>query len=724
MPRDKGKAAVDATQQQAYAQQQQSSTGAPRAQLPVWLHCNQCFYYPQRSNDIDYNGSNEASSMHQQHQQQQQHRHRPKGFFVTDCGHVLCSSCKPSPPDKSCPICNSANIDIEPVETLDFAAFFNPTSHAIEQLIQIDNFQQSNTTALIHLLMSKNARQKTALKKAKEAINQNQELKRKLDNAERENERLRARLAAMDYRNTGNGAAASASMTDPQQLASRAPTSIMSNEVDVAALAAVNGALSSSGSVYSSPSRHIQQMSINEQQFHQHHQHHHQHQHQQQAESPTLTQTSFAQQLSSGNVDNGQFHAPKRRLFERDSGSPADTTPSRIPITDIPTYFVPPRLTCQSPMTPPPPPPPPPPQLSISMAPINRPPVSPSAFTDILPSTQPQIRTRQLTMQPRQPRQNLFTRYQYQSDDSPFGHPSPFSSPMRGSVPPHVGNSRHFTQNSAASVAGASPLISSAMSMIDQGSSQDWVADTRARLSTQLPSMNRNRIGTIRKPLYDTRARLSTQLPSMNRNPLSAAAGGSGSTGGLWQKIRTRLQLSPYWQPTWFDTTKYRQPAPSELPPYERPLTPASNIHDNYYYKRDVRRNFPASVAYTQTEVARLIAPEAAEALAQPGAAPVIADAALSGQVGGPSQTSATAAAAAATSVATAAATNASAPVPVELTIQAALEAKGASPIYTAENLPPFAPCNPGWRKPNQWRLSDFQEKKEDDVYWPVYLVK
>ncbi|PVV00154.1 hypothetical protein BB559_000076 [Furculomyces boomerangus] len=51
----------------------------------------------------------------------------------------------------------------------------------------------------------------------------------------------------------------------------------------------------------------------------------------------------------------------------------------------------------------------------------------------------------------------------------------------------------------------------------------------------------------------------------------------------------------------------YRQPPPSDQPMYTRPESEASEISDNSYYKRDVRRNYPKMAVYSQNDVANLI---------------------------------------------------------------------------------------------------------------------
>ncbi|KAL1927964.1 hypothetical protein VTP01DRAFT_3369 [Rhizomucor pusillus] len=53
---------------------------------------------------------------------------------------------------------------------------------------------------------------------------------------------------------------------------------------------------------------------------------------------------------------------------------------------------------------------------------------------------------------------------------------------------------------------------------------------------------------------------------------------------------------------------KFRTPAPGTRPEkYQYPKTPASNVANNYYFQRDVRRNYPRLAVYTQSKVAGLL---------------------------------------------------------------------------------------------------------------------
>jgi hypothetical protein len=60
--------------------------------------------------------------------------------------------------------------------------------------------------------------------------------------------------------------------------------------------------------------------------------------------------------------------------------------------------------------------------------------------------------------------------------------------------------------------------------------------------------------------------------------------------------------------PTWSDSMPpkdYRTPAPSEQPTYTAPTTDASNLSKNYYFQRDVRRQYPALIVVDQADLAR-----------------------------------------------------------------------------------------------------------------------
>ncbi|KAJ2466437.1 hypothetical protein EV174_006529, partial [Coemansia sp. RSA 2320] len=49
--------------------------------------------------------------------------------------------------------------------------------------------------------------------------------------------------------------------------------------------------------------------------------------------------------------------------------------------------------------------------------------------------------------------------------------------------------------------------------------------------------------------------------------------------------------------------TTFRSPAPASQPEYKRSVTAASDLFNNPYYKRDVRRNYPRTDVYTQPDV-------------------------------------------------------------------------------------------------------------------------
>ncbi|KAJ2446397.1 hypothetical protein GGF42_005703 [Coemansia sp. RSA 2424] len=89
----------------------------------------------------------------------------------------------------------------------------------------------------------------------------------------------------------------------------------------------------------------------------------------------------------------------------------------------------------------------------------------------------------------------------------------------------------------------------------------------------------------------------------------------------FWQKVGSKVWLSDY-SDSMIPRTTFRSPAPASQPEYKRPETAASDLFNNQYYKRDVRRNYPRMQVYTQSDVGRLLlsASVATEALPTPAA--------------------------------------------------------------------------------------------------------
>ncbi|KAJ2746959.1 hypothetical protein GGI20_000946 [Coemansia sp. BCRC 34301] len=84
-------------------------------------------------------------------------------------------------------------------------------------------------------------------------------------------------------------------------------------------------------------------------------------------------------------------------------------------------------------------------------------------------------------------------------------------------------------------------------------------------------------------------------------------------------QVGSKVWLSDY-SDSMIPRTTFRSPAPASQPEYKRPKTAASDLFNNQYYKRDVRRNYPRMQVYTQSDVGRLLlsANTATEALPTP----------------------------------------------------------------------------------------------------------
>ncbi|KAL7312205.1 hypothetical protein PS15m_007998 [Mucor circinelloides] len=75
-----------------------------------------------------------------------------------------------------------------------------------------------------------------------------------------------------------------------------------------------------------------------------------------------------------------------------------------------------------------------------------------------------------------------------------------------------------------------------------------------------------------------------------------------------WSWVKKYFSVNPLSSDGMPVVGKFRTPAPASRPEqYTYPKTPASKIHDNYYFTRDTRRNFPRLAVYTQQDVALLL---------------------------------------------------------------------------------------------------------------------
>ncbi|KAJ1812300.1 hypothetical protein LPJ75_003716, partial [Coemansia sp. RSA 2598] len=69
----------------------------------------------------------------------------------------------------------------------------------------------------------------------------------------------------------------------------------------------------------------------------------------------------------------------------------------------------------------------------------------------------------------------------------------------------------------------------------------------------------------------------------------------------FWNNVGKKVWLSDYMD-SMIPRTTFRSPAPASQPEYKKPTPPASAIYNNPYYKRDVRRNYPRTEVYTQSD--------------------------------------------------------------------------------------------------------------------------
>ncbi|KAJ1665726.1 hypothetical protein IW140_001768 [Coemansia sp. RSA 1813] len=156
----------------------------------------------------------------------------------------------------------------------------------------------------------------------------------------------------------------------------------------------------------------------------------------------------------------------------------------------------------------------------------------------------------------------------------------------------------------------------------------------------------------------------------------------------LWQAVGRKVWVSEY-KDSMMPRTTFRSPAPVSQPPYQSPVTAASDIYNNQYYKRDVRRNYPRTEVYTQTDVGTLLlGAKAVEALPESNGKEATADGAEVVDV----------------------------PVVKVKDVVEALD-RLQKPLYSASNLPPV----PGI--PYKYKLSPEQTHEGPGEYYPSYRV-
>ncbi|KAI9251785.1 hypothetical protein BDA99DRAFT_521181 [Phascolomyces articulosus] len=82
-----------------------------------------------------------------------------------------------------------------------------------------------------------------------------------------------------------------------------------------------------------------------------------------------------------------------------------------------------------------------------------------------------------------------------------------------------------------------------------------------------------------------------------------------------WSWVKKYFSVNPLSTDGMPAVGKFRTPAVGSRPEtYTEPTTHASNVANNYYFQRDVRRNYPRLAVYTQTKVAGLLEGASAQA--------------------------------------------------------------------------------------------------------------
>ncbi|ORX89737.1 hypothetical protein K493DRAFT_318505 [Basidiobolus meristosporus CBS 931.73] len=91
----------------------------------------------------------------------------------------------------------------------------------------------------------------------------------------------------------------------------------------------------------------------------------------------------------------------------------------------------------------------------------------------------------------------------------------------------------------------------------------------------------------------------------------------------FWKKIGRLLWVNPEYSESMLTPGKYRVPAPGSQPAYSKAPTEVTKIHHNYYFNRDVRRNYPRTHTYTQEDLAKLLVAPKQESIASGETTPV-----------------------------------------------------------------------------------------------------
>ncbi|KAJ1983668.1 hypothetical protein H4R34_001139 [Dimargaris verticillata] len=82
----------------------------------------------------------------------------------------------------------------------------------------------------------------------------------------------------------------------------------------------------------------------------------------------------------------------------------------------------------------------------------------------------------------------------------------------------------------------------------------------------------------------------------------------------FWQTVKKYLVVNPKAVDSMLNPGTYRKPSPNSQKKYIPKVTEAFDVANNYYFQRDVRRNYPRLAVYTQSDVANfLLGPPAAK---------------------------------------------------------------------------------------------------------------
>ncbi|KAL1922925.1 uncharacterized protein VTP21DRAFT_9301 [Calcarisporiella thermophila] len=157
------------------------------------------------------------------------------------------------------------------------------------------------------------------------------------------------------------------------------------------------------------------------------------------------------------------------------------------------------------------------------------------------------------------------------------------------------------------------------------------------------------------------------------------------NTRGFWRLVKKLFTVNPEVSDGVY-VREFRRPAPgSPINKYEMLKTKNSDVADNYYFKRDMRRAFPREAIYSQQEVAGLLLAAHAGSLPAPSEA--------SGETSVTARTEGNAA----------------------LT-EALAKISQNEVLYDAQKLPPL----PNWNPSYQWKVSTDPSKIDPDSYFPM----